>query len=560
MHIVWTLTKKELRLLVRDRLAALLLLVMPLVWILVLGIAMGESFGQKPDDRMRVSLVDLDEGPCLLEGRTKWSEVVLADLAETPGIKVELIATEQEARDLIHDHRRAAVLIMRPEFSRQLNQCSFLVDGINPFHREGVYLDKIGAELLKDGKQPGTASIIEQVAQVTLLRVTLPWMIGQAFERLSDPEFIQILGQEVKLPVPSRFQLFIGGKPRISLGEMLTMAATSAADEAKYRNAAGGAFGSPARLILNQASAIEFKEKVGGGVQTALAEQFRKYKLTGKTWAKLTRAQESADVPPETAAAATALAGTTDGGGPFLAAANLIQGTTLQEPEGAAAEQFRNRDGAGFLKRGAQRYQLLVPMATVLFAFFIVLIVGWVFVAERRQGTLKRLRAAPVTRAQVLLGKLLPSLAVSLFQGFALLLAGRLIWDFKWGPDAWPLWEQAGWLGLVALCTSVAAVGLAMLVASLARTEIQVILFGGVALVILALVGGCILPRELMPENTQFLTHLTPHGWSLDAYRELLDTEYQTLPNLAIVGRSCAVLTAFGLTFLGLAWAFLRLD
>jgi ABC-type multidrug transport system permease subunit len=249
-----------------------------------------------------------------------------------------------------------------------------------------------------------------------------------------------------------------------------------------------------------------------------------------------------------------------EGAGPFVAAANVIQGTTLKEPEGAAAEQYYNRDGAGFLKRGAQRYQLLVPMATVLFAFFLVLIVGWVFVAERRQGTLKRLCAAPITRGQVLVGKLLPSLAVSLFQGFALLVAGRLIWGFKWGPDVWPLWEQVGWLGLVVASTSVAAVGLAMLVASLARTEIQVILFGGVALVILALIGGCILPREMMPENTQFLSLLTPHGWSLAAYRELLDTEYQSLPNLAIVGRACAVLTAFGLTFLGLAWASLRLD
>jgi ABC-type multidrug transport system permease subunit len=115
-------------------------------------------------------------------------------------------------------------------------------------------------------------------------------------------------------------------------------------------------------------------------------------------------------------------------------------------------------------------------------------------------------------------------------------------------------------LGLVVVSTSLAAVGLAMLVACLARTEIQVILFGGVALVIMALIGGCILPREMMPENTQFLSLMTPHGWSLDAYRELLDTEYQTLPNPAIVVRSCAVLTAFGLSFLGLAWAFLRLD
>src|SRR5712692_9041018 len=300
MNIIWTLTKKELRLLVRDRLAALLLLVMPLLFILVLGLLLGEGFGQKPDDRMRVSLVDLDEGPCLLAGNKTWAEVVRADLAETPGIRVEVISTEEEARRLIQDHKRAAVLVFKPDFSRQINQCSFLVDGINPFHREGVYLSKVGAELLKDGKQPGTASIIEQVAQVTLLRVILPWMIGQAFERLSDPAFIQILGEEVNLPVPGKFQLFIGGKPRITLGEMLAMAANSSADEAKYRLQAGAVLGSPTPVVINHMTAMEFKTKVGGGVQTALAEQFRKYKLTGKTWAKLTRAQESASVPPET--------------------------------------------------------------------------------------------------------------------------------------------------------------------------------------------------------------------------------------------------------------------
>ena len=43
----------------------------------------------------------------------------------------------------------------------------------------------------------------------------------------------------------------------------------------------------------------------------------------------------------------------------------------------------------------------------VLLAFFLALNVGWVFVAERRQGTLKRLRAAPVTRGHILLGKML---------------------------------------------------------------------------------------------------------------------------------------------------------
>src|SRR5260370_36773420 len=59
----WAIAKKELRLLLRDRRAALILVAMPLLFILILGLLLGDTFGQKADDRQRVSIVDLDEGP-----------------------------------------------------------------------------------------------------------------------------------------------------------------------------------------------------------------------------------------------------------------------------------------------------------------------------------------------------------------------------------------------------------------------------------------------------------------------------------------------------------------
>jgi ABC-type multidrug transport system permease subunit len=546
MKAVWALARKELRLLLRDRMAAGLLLGLPLLFILVLGLLLGEGFGQKSDDRLRVSLVDLDTGPCpiidnallpagvtstagvlaaphgpllaaaaLYPGRItyeSWSLVVRADLAETAGIKLEVIPGEQEARQLIRDHKRAAVLLFRRTFSRQMSRCSFLVDGLNPFHRDGVYMEKIHVELLSDETQPGASAIIEQVAQVSLLRVILPYMIGQAFSRLSDPEFIDILGKEVKLPVPTGFvgaalrqvvKVYKGKTrqdDRVSLQQMLELAAGR-----------------------NRQAAALYRGKVGDGVKKSLQQQFVNYNLSGKTWADLTKSKE--------------------------------------EGKGGAEERpYVNQDGSGLLKRGAQRYQVLVPSYTVMFTFFLVLTVGWVFVAERRQGTLKRLRAAPLTRGQVLLGKLLPCYLVSLGQGVFLLIAGRLLFGMRWGPEQWSLAEQAGWLLLVAACTSLAAMGLALLVAALARTEMQVALFGAVPVLVLALVGGCVLPREMMPQQTQRLTLLTPQGWALAAYRELLVPSAVYTPNLVLVGQACAVLAAFGVVFLVLAWALLRLD
>src|SRR5205807_7141117 len=116
------------------------------------------------------------------------------------------------------------------------------------------------------------------------------------------------------------------------------------------------------------------------------------------------------------------------------------------EREGAQVSDFEDRAGSGLLRRGAHRYQILVPSYTVMFAFFLVLTVGWIFVAERRQGTLKRLRAAPLTRGQILLGKLIPCFLLSVGQGVFLLVAGRLLFGMRWGPEYWSLGEQIAWL------------------------------------------------------------------------------------------------------------------
>src|SRR5262249_10473918 len=160
---------------------------------------------------------------------------------ETAGIRVEVLPSLEEAQRMVAYHQRAAVLVFKPNFSGQISQCSFLVEGINPFHRDGVYLDKVGAEMLHDAKQPGAAAIIDQVGQVSLMRVILPWMIGRAFEKLSDPSFLSVLAKEAKIPA----------------------------------------------FLLTE----DFKKQMGTGIKIALQRLFSKYNLTGKTWASLTKSQ-----------------------------------------------------------------------------------------------------------------------------------------------------------------------------------------------------------------------------------------------------------------------------
>src|SRR5208282_4661212 len=80
--IIWTLASKDLRLLLRDVRAAGILLAMPFIFILVLGLAVGEGFGRKTDDRMRVSVVDMDKG--LPEPPFREIQQAMAWMAITP--------------------------------------------------------------------------------------------------------------------------------------------------------------------------------------------------------------------------------------------------------------------------------------------------------------------------------------------------------------------------------------------------------------------------------------------------------------------------------------------
>ena len=80
---------------------------------------------------------------------------------------------------MVSRSQRAAVLVFGPKFSEQVTHCSFLANGVNPYFRDGVNLEVLDARLITDPTQITAASIIEQVAQVTTLRVVMPWIIGR---------------------------------------------------------------------------------------------------------------------------------------------------------------------------------------------------------------------------------------------------------------------------------------------------------------------------------------------------------------------------------------------
>lgn len=57
---------------------------------------------------------------------------------------------------------------------------------------------------------------------------------------------------------------------------------------------------------------------------------------------------------------------------------------------------------------------------------------------------------------------------------------------------------------------------------ALARTEAQLSGLTILLLITLSAVGGCFVPRFIMPEWLRTIGLVTPHAWALDAYQDLL--------------------------------------
>lgn len=163
-----------------------------------------------------------------------------------------------------------------------------------------------------------------------------------------------------------------------------------------------------------------------------------------------------------------------------------------------------------------------VPAWMIFGMFFVVMPMSAHFINERKDGTLQRLRSLGLSHAFLLAGRLVPFMAVNLIQTVLMLAVG--VWLVpRFGGEALalplPLWPT---LGAVALCISFGAVSWALLVATLVRTTEQATALGGVGNILMAALGGIMVPRFIMPAEMQALARWSPMAWGLDAFHAVL--------------------------------------
>jgi ABC-2 type transport system permease protein len=175
------------------------------------------------------------------------------------------------------------------------------------------------------------------------------------------------------------------------------------------------------------------------------------------------------------------------------------------------------------------------PSMAIFFLFFTVSFGARSILIERRQGTLRRLLASAAPPGAVIAGKALAAFVLGVTSVLVMWLATSLVFGADWGEP----------LAVVALTVSsvLAAIGITALVVTLARTDEQADGYSSLVVFTLALLGGNFIYLAQLPDLLQRLSLLTPNGWALRGFVDLVADG----GGLETVAAPVAATAAFGL-------------
>ncbi len=162
-----------------------------------------------------------------------------------------------------------------------------------------------------------------------------------------------------------------------------------------------------------------------------------------------------------------------------------------------------------------------VPAWTLFAIFFIIVPLSINLVKEKNQGTYVRLITNPTPNILLILGKTATYLIICLIQ-FYLILAVALFLFPQMGLPQINVDGKLINLSFLTLFAGLAAIGLGILLGTIAKTQEQAAPFGSTFVVILAALGGVWIPVFAMPTVMQFISKISPMNWALNGYYDIM--------------------------------------
>ncbi|MHC4942597.1 MAG: ABC transporter permease [Planctomycetota bacterium] len=152
-------------------------------------------------------------------------------------------------------------------------------------------------------------------------------------------------------------------------------------------------------------------------------------------------------------------------------------------------------------------FDITIPQAFVWVFLGCSAAFGISLVTERTRGTLLRLRSSPVTLGQILAGKAVACFTTCMAALIVLFIIFALI--FKVRPDSYPL------LLLAFVSATLAFVGIMMFISVLGKTENSAGGVGWALLLVMAMIGGGMVPLIMLPSWMKTVSHISFVKWAV---------------------------------------------
>jgi len=152
-------------------------------------------------------------------------------------------------------------------------------------------------------------------------------------------------------------------------------------------------------------------------------------------------------------------------------------------------------------------YEIVLPSMLIWGLIGCVATFAIALVAERTTGTLLRLRAAPISRLTILGGKSLACALTCLVDLGVLTAVSALAFGVT-------VTDPLKYLAVLLACT-LCFTGLMMSLSVLGRTEQAVSGAGWSSLIVLAMIGGAMVPPSVMPDWLLRLSNVSPVKWGV---------------------------------------------
>ncbi len=188
--------------------------------------------------------------------------------------------------------------------------------------------------------------------------------------------------------------------------------------------------------------------------------------------------------------------------------------------------------------------QQSVPAWLVFSMYFLVIPISTIFHTEKSNGTFLRLRSINVKSRYLIMGKLLSYYAVSLVQVVCMLSVGRFVLPL-FGGDTVRFGNSVVSLFLIASCTGLNAISYGLLISVISKNSQMAASLGVMLNLILAAIGGIMVPKFVMPKLLQSLSHISPFSWGMEGFLDIMlrnGSIYDILPECLLLFSTGAIM------------------